>query len=659
MFRRDLNGRPRRLSASGANVDFDRPITQISHSPLTPARTAAGDPHLARTVHEQPSSAVSTAPPYPHFFPSRDWPMSPNAAQSFSASASAPSTEASYPAPISPSSRASGIPSGTAQVTQNASSFPVNTRHRTATDYESLTLARFTTDKNELARAEPLLETPRGIQMKLTPMSDFVRIIAAAQVPTSAEVITNHDASHQPALRQSLNVAAASPDRDSSPLPHGAVHIAPSDGFDLGVVQAGHVSISADATHIAWTNSEMLPRLWTVNEYGRTATKPFASQHRAAYCVSSTDGTRLLTRDASHMRLLCTNTSEELYGQSVPSISDLRSVAMTPDGDKLVSVFYESSNNVSRSVINVVSWNTRIRTQWRGSISVRDCKISNDGTEIALLASMGRTHVLQKYILRPSGKFLSAQWQSSEAACMAMDGTGNVIAHVDNENMRVYREESNMQHRTVTMCGRTSNECNVYCALSMDGKRLASGLTSCEVGLWDAITGHLLAKLVGLSGRVSCCDISADGEKVVSSSDNGKIRLWRIQLDEGTFVQQREVLADAQEAEADIATNEMQRREEPQNDEGTTRREILEDDHNRQKAAEECGHNEVAKQECVIDMSPFLPGQRLVTLPCMHVFHEECVMPHLRGEYNPMCPIDRSPIRKEDLPLLPIWSLDE
>ncbi len=73
----------------------------------------------------------------------------------------------------------------------------------------------------------------------------------------------------------------------------------------------------------------------------------------------------------------------------------------------------------------------------------------------------------------------------------------------------------------------------------------------------------------------------------------------------------------------------------------------------------ECERNETLAQvedvECVIDLSNIERGEEVVRLPCMHVFHKDCIMPYLLRENVPLCPIDRSHVPKRNVPFLPVW----
>eukprot|EP00171_Calliarthron_tuberculosum_P014172 IDg14172t1 len=67
--------------------------------------------------------------------------------------------------------------------------------------------------------------------------------------------------------------------------------------------------------------------------------------------------------------------------------------------------------------------------------------------------------------------------------------------------------------------------------------------------------------------------------------------------------------------------------------------------------------DELEKRICAIDLEEIKNGDRAVRLPCLHEFHADCMLPYLGQQNAPCCPIDRCAIRKEDLPLLPVWTV--
>lgn len=59
---------------------------------------------------------------------------------------------------------------------------------------------------------------------------------------------------------------------------------------------------------------------------------------------------------------------------------------------------------------------------------------------------------------------------------------------------------------------------------------------------------------------------------------------------------------------------------------------------------------------CVIDLEQIADGDVVVRLPCLHVFHRDCIVPYLQQLDIPICPIDRSIVPVEDLSSLPVWT---
>lgn len=64
---------------------------------------------------------------------------------------------------------------------------------------------------------------------------------------------------------------------------------------------------------------------------------------------------------------------------------------------------------------------------------------------------------------------------------------------------------------------------------------------------------------------------------------------------------------------------------------------------------------ETGARHCVICLSDIVRGERVVTLPCMHVFHAECMLPYLRTAQAPACPEDRLLVSPGEVDGLPVW----
>ncbi len=64
-------------------------------------------------------------------------------------------------------------------------------------------------------------------------------------------------------------------------------------------------------------------------------------------------------------------------------------------------------------------------------------------------------------------------------------------------------------------------------------------------------------------------------------------------------------------------------------------------------------------EHCCIDLERFRSGDKVFRLPCMHVHHVECLLPHLKRQTKPECPICRTPVLADDLNSLPVWEWEE
>lgn len=71
------------------------------------------------------------------------------------------------------------------------------------------------------------------------------------------------------------------------------------------------------------------------------------------------------------------------------------------------------------------------------------------------------------------------------------------------------------------------------------------------------------------------------------------------------------------------------------------------------RVSAECEHGN--GEACVIDARPFRKGDHLVRLPCMHIFHRDCILPYLRQCDRPACPVDLTLIPLDAVDDLPAW----
>ncbi len=61
---------------------------------------------------------------------------------------------------------------------------------------------------------------------------------------------------------------------------------------------------------------------------------------------------------------------------------------------------------------------------------------------------------------------------------------------------------------------------------------------------------------------------------------------------------------------------------------------------------------------CPIDQENIKIGERVVQLPCGHIFHYRCMHKYLTEDKKPRCPLDRQYVHRWTLQYLPIWTWD-
>ncbi len=59
--------------------------------------------------------------------------------------------------------------------------------------------------------------------------------------------------------------------------------------------------------------------------------------------------------------------------------------------------------------------------------------------------------------------------------------------------------------------------------------------------------------------------------------------------------------------------------------------------------------------QCCVCLEPYSAGDEVFRLPCLHVHHAECLLPSLKKQKEPKCPICRSEVSGYDVANLSIW----
>lgn len=75
------------------------------------------------------------------------------------------------------------------------------------------------------------------------------------------------------------------------------------------------------------------------------------------------------------------------------------------------------------------------------------------------------------------------------------------------------------------------------------------------------------------------------------------------------------------------------------------------------KEGEQAEHEKEDEEavECCFCLDDMQDGESICRLPCMHVFHADCVVPYLLSTQALMCPMCRHPVQPDTVHLLPTF----
>ena len=170
----------------------------------------------------------------------------------------------------------------------------------------------------------------------------------------------------------------------------------------------------------------------------------------------------------------------------------VRRCAISPDGSFIVSAGFDRRVRIWDAATGA------IREVLRGHTDgVTDCAVSPDGRFIVTtsLDETVRVWETQTWTLR---RTLSAQWQTARGGWL---------------------ERRSPAGHTAAVWG---------CAISSDGRYVASASSDQTVKIWDVATGEERRTLVGHTAAVNGCAFSPDGATIASAGADRTLRLWEV-----------------------------------------------------------------------------------------------------------------------------------
>jgi WD40 repeat protein len=203
----------------------------------------------------------------------------------------------------------------------------------------------------------------------------------------------------------------------------------------------------------------------------------------------------------------------------------VRSVAVSPDGHRLVSGSYDHTLRL---------WNADtgqpIESPLTGHTDVvRSVAFSADGHRIVSGSNDRTLRVWDADTGQQIGAPLTGHQKHVTSVAFSPDGH-RIVSGSDDLTLRVWDADTGRQIGA-PLTGHTNWVVSV--AFSPDGHRIVSGSWDKTLRLWDAGTGHQIGTLTGHTASVNSVAFSPDGHRIVSGSTDHTLRLWDADTGQG------------------------------------------------------------------------------------------------------------------------------